>query len=397
MTANPHQAGHAALGYLYQSQWPLLELLRRGSSDQNAVMTLELHDDVAFEINGTPEELLQVKHHIQAVKGIGDMDADLWKTLGVWMDAHPAGDPDGPVLSLVTTAVAATGTAAAQLSPDRDAAAETAARALLDAAAAASTNTATAVVRDRWLAIRAEDRDVFVSRILVLDGQPGAGPALDVQVRHELRWALATVAGHEDSFMEQLWGWWLGVAVEMLRSGTGKVRALDVAQTINEIADGYRPDNLPILVGRDDVLYDIEQTVGTPVFVEQLRWISHTPPMLQKAMVDYYRAYSQRAKWIDRDLIGLGELKRFEDNLTDEWDRAFQSMLVRLGDSADEDAKAMAGHELFVSLTNQIVVKVRDRFDDPFFMRGQLHAFSDVGAVGWHADFVDRVRALIGQ
>jgi ABC-3C protein len=397
MTQNAHQAAHSALGYLYQSQWPLVELLRRGPRRPDTALTLELHDDVAFEKDGTPSELLQLKHHVNAMRGIGDMDVDLWKTVGVWMDAHPPADPDGPILSLVTTAIARDGTAAAALRAGRDIAAEALGRARLDAAATNSDNAATEDVRDRYLRLSPGDRDVFVSRVFILDGQPPAGGAVDEQIREELHWALATVAGHEDSFIEQLWGWWLGVAVGLLRSNRDTIKALDVRQKINGLADGYRPDNLPVLVRRADVSYDIEQTVGHPVFVEQIRWVAHTSVMLQHAMVDYYRAYAQRARWIDRDLIGVSELETFEENLVDEWDRAYQSMLVKLGAGAEEAAKQQAGHELLQAVSNQTVVKVRERFNDPFFMRGQLHGFSDVGRVGWHPDFEQKLKALLGQ
>jgi hypothetical protein len=50
----------SALGYLYQSQWPLVDLLRRAFDEPDASVTLELHDDVAWEVDGTPTELLQV-------------------------------------------------------------------------------------------------------------------------------------------------------------------------------------------------------------------------------------------------------------------------------------------------------------------------------------------------
>jgi Cap4, dsDNA endonuclease domain len=66
-----HGAAASALGYLYQSQWPLVELLRRGRDEPDSALTLELHDDVAWEQNGTPTELLQVKHHVNAAGAWG--------------------------------------------------------------------------------------------------------------------------------------------------------------------------------------------------------------------------------------------------------------------------------------------------------------------------------------
>jgi hypothetical protein len=392
MPPNTHDAAQSAVGYLYQSQWPLLELIRRAGEQQpDLALTLELHDDVSWEQEGTATELLQVKHHIGRQGGLGDKSVDLWKTLDVWMDAHPPADPMGPVLTLVTTSVAAEGSVAAHLRPLPRSAAE--ARKLLDSAAKSSDNATTAATRQRYLQLEEADRDVFVGRIYVLDGAPQAGSSLEDAVRAAL--ILALPLGHEDEFLEQLWGWWHREAIALLRKDRATVSCMDVRMKVQAIADGYKPDNLPTLVEREDVTIDLEQTYGDHVFVEQLRWIAHTATTLQKAMVDYYRAYVQRARWVDRDLIEMGELESFEENLADEWERAFDAMIVGLGETANEETKQQAGHALFQQVSNQTVVKVRERYAEQFFTRGQLHSFADVGRLGWHPEFEDRLKEMI--
>ena len=355
-------------------------------------LTLELHDDVSWDQEGKPLELLQIKHHVDHERGLGDMDVDLWKTLAVWMDAHAPADPLGSVLTLVTTRVVTQGAAHA-LRPESRQPGQ--ARLLLDAAAAESTNEATEAAREKYLALEDAERDVFVGRIYVLDGAPQAGAALDKAVEEALYFALPL--GHEKSFLEQLWGWWYRQAVEILRRERDTVSGMDIRLKVQEIADGYKPDSLPTLVEREDVEIDVEKTYGDQVFVTQLRWILHSAQMLQKAMVDYYRSYVQRAQWVDRDLIGIGELEKFEDNLVDEWERAFDAMNIQLGDQSDEDDKQKAGHALFQEVSNQTAVKVRERYTEPFFMRGRLHDFADSGRLGWHPDFQDRLKELLGQ
>lgn len=392
MSSPSHGASHSALGYLYQSQWPLLQLLRRSGEQPDMALTLELHDDVSWEQEGKPVELLQIKHHVDHERGLGDMDVDLWKTLAVWMDAHAPADPLGPVLTLVTTRVVTQG-AAYVLRPESRQPGQ--ARQRLDVAAADSTNEATDVARKKYLALEDAERDVFIGRIHVLDGAPQAGAALEKAVEEALYFALPP--GHEKSFLEQLWGWWYRQAVEILRRERDTVSGMDIRLKVQEIADGYKPDSLPTLVEREDVEIDVEKTYGDQVFVTQLRWILHSAQMLQKAMVDYYRSYVQRAQWVDRDLIGIGELEKFEDNLADEWERAFDAMNLQLGDQANEDDKQKAGHALFQEVSNQTAVKVRERYTEPFFMRGRLHDFADSGRLGWHPDFQDRLKELLGQ
>src|SRR4029077_5265779 len=80
-------------------------------------------------------------------------------------------------------------------------------------------------------------------------------------------------------------------------------------------------------------------------FVAQLGWINWPTRNLQKAVVDYLRAYTQTARWVTEDLIGLDELQRFEDELVDEWQREFEFMQIDLGDTAIEEEKQRAGTE----------------------------------------------------
>jgi hypothetical protein len=113
-----HSAAASALGYLFQSQWPLLELIRGSAERPDVTISVELHDDVAWEQDGTPIELLQLKHHPHSVRTLGDRDIDLWRTIRSWMDTRAPGDPNGPTLSMVTTQTAAEGSAAAALRPE---------------------------------------------------------------------------------------------------------------------------------------------------------------------------------------------------------------------------------------------------------------------------------------
>jgi hypothetical protein len=63
-TSNPFSAADSALGYLYQVRAGLLWALRRLKMNDDFLISLETLDDVTFETKGgTPDELLQTKHH----------------------------------------------------------------------------------------------------------------------------------------------------------------------------------------------------------------------------------------------------------------------------------------------------------------------------------------------
>jgi hypothetical protein len=112
-----HSAAAAAVGYLYQGKMALLELLRGSASRPESAISVELYDDVAWEENGSPTELLQLKHHSLAQRALTDLSPDLWRTIGVWLDSGSPDDPDGPAFVLITTERAGDDTALASLRP----------------------------------------------------------------------------------------------------------------------------------------------------------------------------------------------------------------------------------------------------------------------------------------
>ena len=75
-------AAPAAIGYLYQARLALAVCLRYAYSDAGVEVAIERLDDVSFEANGSPLELLQTKHHIRRVANLSDSCPDLWRRCG---------------------------------------------------------------------------------------------------------------------------------------------------------------------------------------------------------------------------------------------------------------------------------------------------------------------------
>jgi hypothetical protein len=388
-----HAAASPALGYLYQSQWPLLELLRGSWDRPDLSITLEIFDDVAWEDQGTATQLLQLKHHAKSARSLGDMSPDMWRTLRVWLDGVDVGDPSGPSLCLVTTQTAAPNGAAAALRPvesgERDVG-----QALrkLEVAAQDSIEKAGAETRSRFLALSTREREVFVGRIQVLDQAPMIAD-LDAAVRREVGRALPR--SHEDTFMDLLWSWWHRRVLEMLQGTLRSVSGMDVDTHINTLRDGFTHDTLPTLVPIDAFDPASEADYADRPFVEQLRWVGTPPVVIQKSIIDYYRAYTQTAAWVEDNLIGSGELDVFEKKLRDEWDREFAYMAADLPADATDDDKRRAGQQLLRKTMDRTGIRVRERYDEPFFCRGKHHELADDGRVGWHPDFQDQIEALL--
>src|SRR3990172_986423 len=78
-----NSAREPLLGYLYQVRVALLHALQRLRSETFRVR-FEVLDDVEFQSEGAPADLLQMKHHLKRTSGLGDSSTDLWKSLAIW-------------------------------------------------------------------------------------------------------------------------------------------------------------------------------------------------------------------------------------------------------------------------------------------------------------------------
>ena len=283
MTAGQQNASASAVGYLYQVNWALVELLERAPDRPDQAISLETHDDVAWEQSGSPVDLLQTKHHVGVSTGLGDKDTDIWKTLLVWMNTAQPTDPQGPALILVTTSVAQPGTAAHALRRDvRDTAA---AVARLTDAARTSTAENTKIARDRFLQLTEAERQVFIARVVVADGAPGADD-LDAKLARIL-WHVLPVS-NQDTFLSLVWRWWAGIALDMLRGHRARVSAREAHGAIAHERDKFSEDNLPNTVELADVdEASVIAAHGEKVFVHQMRWVDYNETNLRRAVIDY--------------------------------------------------------------------------------------------------------------
>ncbi|HET7489625.1 MAG TPA: ABC-three component system protein [Acidimicrobiales bacterium] len=382
MTAG-HSAAGSAVGYWYQTAWALLELLRRGPDMPDARITLELHDDVAWDAEGTPTERLQLKHHLNRAASIGDKAVDLWRTIGVWLDEASPADPDGAVLVLVTTALAPDGSGVSLLRPGSRQPAE--ALRLIELAAAESTSQESEANRARFLAMTDIDRHSMISRMYLVDGAPQAID-LDSAVRKQLTWVMPR--GREDLFMQMLWGWWNHEALSLLMGHRGSIGVGEVQERVTDIRDQFAADRLPTLLHLADIDRDeVIQLVGDRTFVAQLRLIDWPEQNLQRALIDYYRAFVHTTRWVDDDLIGLPELVNFGLELIEEWKSEFEFMKIGLAADASEAELKAAGVALLRKLLASTSVRVRPRYDDAFFARGKRHELADQMQIGWHPDY----------
>jgi len=397
-----HSAAGSAAGYQFQADYCLYALLVDGGPGRS--ISLELHDDVAWDQDGTPLEKLQIKHTVKGAGGLGDKSDSMWRTIKAWIDAGAPSDSDGPALTLVTSGSAGAGSAAHHLKPgaDRDAAK---AADLLRKAAKESTNTDATLkaAREKFRNLSVPAQNAFIARITVLDKQP---TIIDIeQAVHDRIWThLPQDETKKADFLNMLWGWWRARVVEMLSkryfpnnaSLRETVSSSDLHAQLNRLTVDFSERGLPEFVELDiDYTEEAMGGLADEVFVHQLNFVRAHESVIVRAIVDFYRATHSEVKWLERDFLRTDEIQRYERKLKEAWNLAFGFMLSDLPGSATATDQEAAGRRLLQALLAETKHRIRDRVDQDFYYRGKHHMLAQDATVGWHPNFKAQVSSLL--
>lgn len=392
--ANQFSASASALGYLYQARLGLLWALKRLKDSSDFVVSLETIDDVTFETNGRPDELLQTKHHLTRSAALTDASPDLWKTLRVWFEgASRSTIPRQTHLYLVTTSSVGAGSAAASLrQSNRDIAS---ALTSLETTAQTSSSQENAAAYSAFLAASVSERRAILERVVILDQTPTIG-ILNDELKVELFWA--TERRHQDAFLQYLEGWWFRrVITQLARIDAGdRILGAELESQMADLRDQFKQDALPIA---DDLLNFSPDDAAiaaqeNSLFVRQLNLAKAGKRRVAAAVRDYYRAFEQRSRWLRHDLLMVGDLASYERRLMQEWELAFEGVRDELGDNAADQAKEAAARKV-LEWAERTSIPIRPAVTEPFVTRGSLHILADDLRVGWHAEFRDRLAHLL--
>ncbi len=387
-------AGSQASGYLYQVRCALELLL--SNPDETTGLLIESLDDVVFEDNGTPRELLQLKHH-GTKASLTDTSSDLWKTIRIWsthLHERRLHLP-GTILSLITTGQAPDDSIAALLRPNTERDERHASRCLYKVATQSSNRTLKPAF-DAFTALSQQQRDLLVESIQIIDNYPNIIDVVDSIKRH-LR--MSVRREHRESLYERLEGWWFDKVTRYLQERSmHPITGLDVQDKIVDIAEQFRADALPI-----DFYGAVPETEPNPdqdtrQFVQQLREIALHNKRIEKAILDYYRAFEQRSRWVREELLISDELEHYEKKLIDEWERHVLALQNEISpDEVDEEKLRTVGRQIYDWMELKANYPIRPRVSEPYVMRGSFHILADQNPprVWWHPRFVERLKTLL--
>ncbi|SDI63407.1 MULTISPECIES: ABC-three component system protein [Bradyrhizobium] len=378
-------AASSAAGYYYQARLALFESLRLAYGDENVDVAIERFDDVSFEKNGQPLELLQTKHHINKVGDLTDISVDLWKTLRVWSEASKATPsmPGRTRLVLITTGQAPPSSAASYLRPNGERDVDKA-EALLIAAAQKSANQTLKEAFVAFQKLAPEMRTLLLSSIEILDHAP---VLTELEAAIEDRLKLIAPRGKTAIARELLEGWWWPRICKALQEGGGVISILELEAKLDDIREAMKRDALPADMEHFDPPDSELEALNEMLFVRQLRTVGVGNNRIQYAKRDYYRAFTQRSQWTRQNLLFDGEVVRFEKTLVEEWQPRFAVMCDNLNGAASEDATVrQAGQELYHWVEADARFPFRT-ISAKFLNVGSYHILANDLRLGWHRDY----------
>lgn len=384
-----HNAAGQMVGYLYQVRYALNLLL--GSDDPDYQISLEKFDDIAFEKDGTPIQLVQTKHHTMPAS-LNDSSVDLWRTINAWIDAvlNHTISLNNTDLVIVTTAsiptdsaMEAVGKGEYQIAFDR-----------LSAAASDNNSKTNKRYYDKYHQISHALQIDIIKRIKIISA---SSDIVDVKKDIEKKLKYSCKPEHLAMVTERIEGWWFQECVRALISNDLVITTQrQLHAKIYEIVRQYNDDNLPIEFWDLDEIEESKLDPKDRIFIEQLRLLQYRSKTLFLAIQDYYRAAMQRSSWLRNGHIYVNDLDTYERRLKDAWLHAFAEMEEELLDYGipTEQEKIDKGKALYSKIMDKDI-RIRAGVDAPFVMKGTYHFLANSLTIGWHVDFFEKLKHLL--
>jgi len=382
-------ANEPSLGYLYQVRYGLMLIV--SEQNQDAKLLIEKIDDISIE---TPDSLdvYQTKLHINSVANLTNASSDLWKTIRVWSIGIASGqlDPDNCLFNLITTAEASADTIPFKL---KQGTIETRKidellKSLLEVTTTSKSETNKAAY-DAFSALSNDQQKKLIKNISVIDSSVDLNEA-KTNIKKCL--CYSTPPDKIEALYHRLEGWFIGEVILQLQNQRAEIKGKHVQDKILDISDSLKADNLPA-----DFTVSIASDEGqlspyrNKKFVNQLDAVGVNSKLINHAISDYHRAYSQKSKWLRDGLINPTDEMQYDEKLIDDWERKF-AILEDIA-STDDATKKTEGKKFYEShyVKSQPSIHIKERFKEQYMVTGSCQILSDKKKVGWHPDFKTKI------
>lgn len=386
-----YAAGEQGLGYVYQIRFALAHLMRQ--DDESSSLLIEADDDVQVRDIAGKDTLISLKHKKEG-ETVGNLSVDFWKSVRIWLERYKR---DGKLACSHAYCMATT----ARVGPNsmlryfqagaKPKPADFVAK-LLAELQTSSSELSKEISTSMAGLIDVELAD-FVSRIVIADCSLRINE-LEAAVASQLK---SVVPKFRTDVRERLEGWWLGQAIELIRKRRAPITSSEVWLMVSSISSQYHDECLPVTFEAEVPPEGVDPLNDPRQFVQQLRAIGIDTVGLEMAILDFYRAVSQRSHWARVDVLVGGEMKRFEARLVEEWKRAKSWASIK---GLSNDAQVLAaGQRLYQWAENESRhIQIRKQVTEDFIRRGSFHILADEKPeprVYWHPKFLDMLKATM--
>lgn len=385
-----YAAGEQGLGYIYQIRYALAYLMKQ---DESHSLLIEADDDVEVKDVDGRKTLISLKHK-QAGETVGTLSVDFWKSVRIWLDRYTR---DGKVACehsycMATTARVGPGSMLRYFQNGANPAPANFADQLI-AELEGSATKLSGQIKASLTSLTDDERRDFFARIVIADSSLRI-KELDAAFASHLR---SVPPRFRVDVRERLEGWWFGQSIDVIQRGRLPLTGAEVWAKFASISCQYQDDDLPITFGDACPPDGVDPLNDTRQFVQQLRAIGMPTDSLEMAILDYYRAFSQRSHWARVNVLVTDEMKKFEQRLVDEWRRA--KAYVKVAESDNEAKLRDAGQQLYRWAETQTAhIQVRKQVTDEFVRRGSFHLLADekpMPRIHWHPKFLEHLKATL--
>jgi hypothetical protein len=385
-----YAAGEQGLGYVYQIRFALAHLMKQ---DEGQSLLIEADDDVELRDTDGRKMLISLKHK-QAGETVGTLSTDFWKSVRIWLDRYVR---DGRLACehsycMATTARVGPGSMlryfkAGSAPKPADFAAQLVVE--LEGSKAALS----AQVKATLGSLSGDEQRDFFERIVIADSSLRI-KELDSAFEPLMR---SVVKKFRVDVRERLEGWWFGQAIDVIQGDREPITGAEVWAKFASINSEYYDERLPITFEDEYPPEGVDPMDDPRQFVQQLRAIGMPTDSLELAILDFYRAFSQRAHWARVNVLVGGELQKFERRLVEEWKRA--KAWVKVSDPDNEAQLQEAGRRLYDWAENQSIgLQIRKQVTEDFIRRGSFHILADEKPeprIHWHPKFCENLKATV--
>jgi hypothetical protein len=392
-TKDNFSAGEQALGYLYQVRFALLQMVRL---PEDAACFIERDDDLDFTDPVEGQLLASLKHKARGDR-LTDLCPDFWKSVRIWLTRYQEGKQTDvlPTFFLFTTGTVAEGSFLENFLPGNIKPDDIAAKA--DAILGTTTSKTILKAKDLFNELDDEEKNDFLSRISIFDNQIRI-ENIPAAIMDRMR---TVPTKSRSGVYQRLEGWWVDVAIKIMTGDRLEpAYGWEVSEMLATIADQFKTDNLPIdFIGKEPP-EGVNPEADDRMFVLQLRALGLKTERIRRAILDYYRAFEQRASWAREHLTINGEAELYDDRLVDEWDRYRAIICENLDESSSDEILITTGRNLlnWVESNDSPRFRIRRDVSEAYVMIGSYHMLANeapMPRVYWHPQFMQRLQEIV--